>query len=145
MLCFARVALSRWPTMPFFCVAAAEPPTRRTNVRLQHRLDPIAQRQVSKSDDSGADTGGAISAAVAHGSNAGDELGFPDGPELLGSAFAVHRMALQEHRRSNVVAPAKVVEQLVQQVSMIGTLPKVMVSINNWQVRVDNYLLRRPR
>jgi hypothetical protein len=54
-------------------------------------------------------------------------------------------MALQEHSGSNVVAPAKVVEQVVQQVSMIGTLPKVMVSINNWQGRFDNNLLGRTR
>ena len=44
-------------------------------------------------------------------------------------------MALQEHRGSDVVALGQVVEQFVQQISMIWTLPKVMMSINNWQGR----------
>src|ERR1700750_133050 len=113
---------------------AAEPPAGRPNVRLQHGLAPLAQRQVGKSNNSGRDFRRSITTAVAHGGNAGNELRFPYRAHFLGATGAIHRVALQEHRGGDVVASAEVVEQLVQQVSVIGTLPEVMVSINNWQV-----------
>ena len=106
----------------------AEAPAGRTNVRFQHGLDPFAQRQVGKSNDAGSNLGRSITAAVTHGSCAGDKLRLADRTEFLRTAGPVHRMALQEHGGGDVVAPAEVVEQVSQQVSMIGALPKMMVT-----------------
>ena len=67
----------------------------------------------------------------------------PTGRSLLRAARAVHRVALQEHGGDDVMAAAQVGEQFVQQVAMIRTLPKVMMSIDDRQVRVENRFRRR--
>ena len=55
----------------------------------------------------------AVSAAVAHRCDAGDELGLSDWPHFLGTTRAVHGMALQEHRGNDVVAAAEIGEQIL--------------------------------
>ena len=67
---------------------AAEAVAAGTDVRLQHRLDPAAERQIGVADDAGAQPGLAVDAAGAHGGDAVDELGLADGAHLLGARGA---------------------------------------------------------
>ncbi len=122
---------------------AAESPAAGPDLRLQHRLDPVAQREIGVADDAGGDPCGTVATAVAHRGDAGDELGFADRTQFLRAVGAVHRMALQEHGGDDVVARSQVREQFVQQVTMIWTVPKVMMRINNRQIRIEDLLPRR--
>ena len=65
---------------------AAEPAATGPDVRLQHRLDAVAQREIGVAHDAGGNPGGPVAAAVAHRGDAGDELGLPHRPHLLGTA-----------------------------------------------------------
>ena len=134
---------------------AAEPPAAGADMRLQHRLDPVALGQVGVTDDAGGHARLAVAAAVAHRGDAGDELGLAHRPHLARAAGAIHRVALQEHAADNVVAGGAIVEELVQQVARGGHLPRiagarharavpqVMVRIDDRQLGVEDLLRRR--
>ncbi len=121
---------------------AAKPAAASADMRLQHRFDPLAQRQIRVPDDPGGDLWLPVSSAVAHRGDAGHEFRFAHRTHLRGPAGAVHRMALQEHGADDVVPAAQVREQFVQQVTMVGTLPQVMMRINNGQSRIKNRFRR---
>ena len=122
---------------------AAEPAAAGADLRLQHRLDPLAQRQVGVAHDARGDARRPVGAAVAHRGNAGDEFRLADRTQFLRAGRAVHRVALQEHGRDHVVPAAQVREQFVQQVTMIRTLPQVMMGIDDRQFRVEDRFRRR--
>ena len=92
---------------------AAEAPAAGADVRLQHRLDPVAEREVGEAHDAGGHARRAVLPAVAHRGDAGDELGLADRPHLRGPVGAIHRVALEEHGGHDVVAGAQVGQQLV--------------------------------
>ena len=82
---------------------AAEPAAAGTDLRLQHRLDPLAQRQVGVAHDARGNARRPVAAAVAHRGNAGDEFRLADRTHFLRAGGAVHRVALQEHSGDHVV------------------------------------------
>jgi hypothetical protein len=122
---------------------AAEAPAAGADVRLQHGLDPLAEREVGEAHDAGGDPRRSVLAAIAHGRHAGDELGLAHRPHLHGAVGAIHRVALEEHGGDHVVAGAEVGQQLVEQVAMIRPDPQMMVRVDDRQVRLEDRLGRR--
>ena len=117
---------------------AAEPTAAGSYLRLQYGLDPLAQCEIGITHDAGGDPRGPVAAAIAHRGDPSDKLGFANRAQFLRAGGAVHRVALQEHGCDHVVARSQVREQFVQQITMIWTVPEVMVCINNRQIRFQN-------
>ena len=121
---------------------AAESPAAGPDVRLQHRLDAVAQGEIGEAHDAGGDARRPVEAALAHRRHAGHELGLAHRPHLLGPARAVHRVAFDEHRGDDVVAGADVGEELVQQVAVVRAVPQVMMGVDDRQVGLEDRLGR---
>ena len=68
----------------------------------------------------------------------------PTGRMASGPRRAVHGVAFQEHGGDDVVAGAKVGEQLVEQVAMAASLPQVMMGVDDGQVGIENVLAAAP-
>src|SRR6185437_11718138 len=77
---------------------------RRAQMGLKNRIDAFAELKVGITDDPRAHPCGTIAAARADRRDAVDEFGFPDRGEIGISIGAVHRIALHEDRRADVVA-----------------------------------------
>src|SRR5262249_43509427 len=92
-------------------------------------------------DDPGAMTGLAVDAAHAHRGDAIDELGFTDRPHLHRTCGARHRPRLHEHGGDDVVAARGVRQQLVEQIAPAGSVPEMMVWIDDWQIGLEDRLL----
>ena len=107
-------------------------------MRLQHVAGFLAVAQIDMADDAGADFGGAVAAGCAHRGDAVDEFGFADRPEGFGAAGAVHRAALHEHGRNDVVAAVGVGEQVVEHVGPVRPLPQMVVRIDDRQGGVED-------
>ena len=122
---------------------AAKSAAAGADQRLEHGLDPIAQREIGEADDARGDARRAVLAALAHRRDARDELGLAHRPHLDRAARAVHRVALQEHGRDDVVAGAEIGEQLVQQVAVVGPLPQMMMRVDDRQLGLEDRLGRR--
>src|SRR5690348_16154943 len=103
-----------------------EPAVASADMSLEHWFNPLTQGQVGVTHDSGGNPRPSVRAAIAHGGNAGDELSLADRTHLLWAGRAIHRVALQKYCRHDIVPAAQVGEQFVQQVTLIGPLPKVM-------------------
>src|SRR5712691_2419506 len=125
---------------------AAEAPAAGPDVRFQHRLDAIAEREIGEAHDAGRDARWPVEAAVAHRRLAGHELGLADRPHLLRARRAVHRVTFHEYRGDDIVAGADVGEKFVEQVAVVRALPQMMVGVDDGQVGIENGLgrLRRP-
>jgi hypothetical protein len=121
---------------------AAEAPAAGPDVRLQHWSHAVAEREVGEAHDARGDARRPVGAARAHRRHAGDELGLAHGPHLLGSRRAIHRMALHEDGGDDVVAGADVVEELVQEVAVVGPLPQVVMRVDDGQVGLEDRLRR---
>ena len=124
---------------------AAEASAAGAQVRLQHGLDAIAQREIGEADDAGGDLRRAVLAAVAHRRHAGDELRLAHRPHLDGAVRAIHRVALEEHGGHDVVPGAEIGQQLVQQIAVIRPDPQVMVRVDDRQLGLEDRLGLRPR
>ena len=59
---------------------AAEAPTRRASVRLEHRLDGVAEPEVHVPDNPGADAAWPVEPAGTHGRRSIEELGLTERP-----------------------------------------------------------------
>ena len=97
-------------------------------------------------DDALADLGRAVAAAGAHRRDAVDELGLAHRLVGLRPAGAVHRPALHEDGRDDVVALAGIGQQVVQQVAPARPVPEVVVRVDDRQAGVERLLgdLRQP-
>ena len=93
---------------------AAEASAAGSEMRLEHRLNAVAEGEISEAHNAGRDTRRAVEAAGAHRRDAGDELGFAHRSQLFRSISALHRVALLEHRGDKVVAGADVSEKFVE-------------------------------
>src|SRR5207302_5723753 len=93
----------------------------------------VAQPQVGGADDPGRDARLAVEARCAHGGDAVDELGLAHAAIRLGAVRLEHRAALDEHGRDHVVPARKVVDDLIEQITLLLTLvalvPQVMMRI----------------
>ena len=121
---------------------AAEAPAAGPDMRLQHRLHAVAEREVGEAHDARGDARRPVGAARAHRRHAGDELGLAHGPHLLGARGAIHRMALDEDGGDDVVPGADVVEELVQEIAVVGPLPQVVMRVDDGQVGLEDRLRR---
>ena len=109
----------------------------------QHILDRGAEREVREANDAGAGLRLAVAPGRAHRGGAVDELDLADRRLRFRPARPVHRAAFDEDRRAHIVAAAGVLQQLVQQVAVEREVPEVMVRIDDRQVRLQDFLLRR--
>src|SRR5207237_2062198 len=109
---------------------------------FEDRRDLVAEREIGEAHDAGGDARLSVAAAVAHRRDAGHELRLPHRTQLLRTRRAVHRLALDEDRGDDVVAPADVVEELVEQVAMPTALPEMMVRVDDGQVGLEDRLRR---
>src|SRR5262245_5144214 len=116
--CFMRCGPFATALLPMTSLAAhaAKAAAAGADQRLEHGLDSIAQGEIGEADDAGGDARSAVLTALAHRRDAGDELGLAHRPHLGRTRRAIHRVALEEHRRDDVVAGAEIGEQLVQEI-----------------------------
>ena len=119
---------------------AAEPGRARLDVRLEHRRHFRAQREVGGAHNPGRGAHLPKLAAGALRRDAAHELRLADRLELLGAIRAVHRLALDEDRLSDVV-PGRVGYELIEQVSRATHVPKVMVRVDDRQLRFHRRLV----
>ena len=103
---------------------AAKASAARADLRFQYWRHPVARGQIRIPHDPGRDPRLAISPAIAHGGNTGDEFGLPHRPHLRRSRCAIHRVALQEHAADDVVAGGAIGKELMQQVAIFRHLPR---------------------
>src|SRR5262245_5288000 len=75
---------------------AAESSTTGPQMRFEHRLDELAQRQIREAYDASSDARWPVEAAGAHRRNTSDELSFAYRAHLLRAAGTVHRVAFLE-------------------------------------------------
>jgi len=111
-------------------------------VRLQHRLDAVAQREIGEAHDAGGDARRPVLPARAHRGLAGHELGLAHRPHLLGPRRAVHRVAFEEDGGDQVVAGRGVREEVGQEVAVPAAIPEVMVRVDERQVGLEDGLGR---
>src|ERR1700675_1495085 len=95
----------------------------RGQMRLEHLGDCVTQGEIGVSHNPRCRGGWPILSTRTLGSYALHKLRLPYGPHFLGAVFAVHRPALHEHCRDNVVPAVGILEQLVQAVAVIATIP----------------------
>ncbi len=119
---------------------AAEPAATGADVGFQDLGGFFAEAEVDVPDDAGADLGRTVAAGGAHRGHAVDEFGFADGFEGFRPAGAVHRAALQEDGRDDVVAAVDVGQQVVQHVDPVGPFPQMVMRIDNRQAGLQNRL-----
>ena len=98
------------------------------DVRLEHLVDGLTQRQVREADDAGRRPHRAVLAAGALRGHALYELGLAHRPERLGQIGVVHGHALDEHRGSDVV-PLRIRDQLLEHVAALGPIPEMVVGV----------------
>jgi len=96
---------------------AAKALAGRLQVRLQHAAHRCAGGQIDVTNDAGTGSDRAIRAARAHRRHAVHEFGFADRLEAFRPVGTVHRAALDENRRANVVSGIEVRQQFGQQIA----------------------------
>jgi hypothetical protein len=101
---------------------------------LHHSLGAVTEPQIDKRDDPGNAACRSINARAAHGRGAANELGLASGA----SARHIERVC------SNIVArmlwPTDIRQQLWHQIAITGAVPKMMVRIDNRQIRFEDRL-----
>ena len=98
----------------------------------------IAEREIGMADDAGAMPGLAVDAAGAHGGHTIDELGLANGAQLFEACCAIHRAGLHIHGRNDVVAAARIRQQLIQQVAPPRAVPQMVVRIDDRQLGLED-------
>ena len=131
-------------------VGAGVPAGRMTNppeavgagrqMRLKHRLHPVAQREIGKADNPGTRGHRSIVAAGALGGYALDKLRLTDRFHLRRTVFAVHRQTLDKDGLHDRVTAVGVVQQLVKQITVAGMIPQMMVWVTDGQLGVKSSL-----
>ena len=108
---------------------------------LQHARDRVTQPQICMTDDAAAQPRRAVLPAGAHRRCPVDKLGFADRLHLDRAIGAVHRAALDKNGLGDVVTAAGVGEQLLDQKTVPGAVPQMVVGIDDLQPRFDDLLL----
>ena len=106
------------------------------DLRFQYTRDGVAEPQIGMTDDTRAQPALAVTPTRAHRRRAVDRFNFADWLQLGGAIDAVHRTALDKDAVRDVVAAAGIGEQLVEQVSMLVTVPEMVVRIDNLERRL---------
>ena len=95
------------------------------------------------------DAAGTVIARSAHGGDAVDELDLADRRHFGRAVLAIHRLALEEDGRHDVVSAADVGQELGQEVAAtMRRVPEVMMRIYDRQFRLQRCLgrtFRQPR
>ena len=113
------------------------------DLRLQNVAHARAKGEIGVADDRFGDPARAVSARRAHGGDAVDELDLADGCRLGRAVLAVHRLALEEDRRHDVVSAADIGQEIGQQVAAaMWRVPEVMMRIDDRQLRLQGRLRR---
>ncbi len=124
----------------------AKAPAAERDMRLQQRVEPVAQREVGKSHDPGGDPRPAIASALAHRRDSGNEFRLAERPQFLRSLGAVHRVTLHEDGLRDVVAGRQVGEEFVEQITIpVRVIPEVMMRVDDGKVRLQHRFRRRLR
>src|SRR6266568_7995295 len=97
------------------------------NMRLEHGLDAVTERQVCIADNSLRNASRPVIAAVTHGRDAGSELCFSHRPHFHGPCFAPHCIAFQEYGGHDVVARLKIRGDFVDQITVVRVIPQVLM------------------
>jgi len=108
---------------------------------LQHARDRVTQPQICMTDDAAAQPRRPVLAAGTHRGRPIDELGFSDRLHFDRALGAVHRAALDKNGLGDVVTAAGVGEQLLDQKTVPGAVPQMVVGIDDLQPRFDDLLL----
>ena len=116
---------------------AAEAAGAGVHVGGQHLLRGLAQPEVGVAHDAGDDGAAALAgSALPEG-----ELGLADRTHRLGAVGAVAGHAVDVHRGHDVVAGARVLVQLLDEVPLLRVVPEVVVGIDDRQLGLE----RSPR
>jgi hypothetical protein len=99
---------------------ALEAAAARLDVRLEHRVDQLAQAEIAVADDAGAGTH--PSGFRARGRR-GDKLGLAHRSQFRRPVTAIGEAALDEHSGLHVVAGRKIALQILEQVAAGRTRP----------------------
>src|SRR5207237_6572291 len=116
------------------------------DLRLQHARDAVTEAQISVPNNPGAQPALAVAPAGAHRRGAVDKFDFADRLHLRRAVGAVHRTAFDKDAVRDVVAAARVGEQLVEEVAVPVPLPQVMMRIDDLERWLQDLLfpLRTP-
>ena len=123
---------------------AAKAAIAGSDVRLEHGPCPGAKGHIHVGDDASAGPRLAVDATGAHGGDAVGELGFANRLHRHRAIGAVHRATIDVNRGGDVMARAGISQQFIEQVAVVGVLPKVMVRIDDRQVWLKDVLARLP-
>ncbi len=125
---------------------AAKPAAAHPDMRLEHRLDPLAQGKIGITDDAGGNSGRPVPAAGAHRGETSHKLGLADRAHLRRPTGAVHRAAFEKHRRLDPVPGIQIREQIIEQIAMTGALrraiPEMMVGVDDRQIGLKDRFRR---
>ncbi len=128
---------------------AAKTPARDGDLCLKHVAHARAEGKIGVADDGFGDAARAVIARSAHGGDAVDELDLAYRRHLRRAVPAVHRLALEEDRRHDVMSAADVGQELGQEVAAtMRRVPEVVMRIDDRQLRLQRCLgrtFRQPR
>src|SRR6202040_583403 len=96
--------------------------------------------QIDVADDACTAARPAVFARCAHRRDAVDELGLAERLLVLRPVGPVHLPAFLKAGRNDVVPAADIFEQILEQVSVTGPVPQMMVRIDNRQIRLEDLL-----
>ena len=108
---------------------------------FEHWCHGVTEIEIRITDDPRAGPKLAITAAGTHGRDTIDELGLADRLHRLGSVGPVHGRTLDKNRGHHIVTTDHVGQQLIEQITAIGMIPKVMVRIADQSLGLDDVLL----
>ena len=121
-----------------------EAATSGVDMRLQHRSDVLAKRQVGKADNPLRNARRPVPAAVAHGRDASNELGLSHGPHGRWATLAPHRIALQEYGGYDVMATLKICRNFIDQIAVVRIIPEMVMGINDRNLRLQRLFRMLP-
>jgi len=100
--------------IPAACLIPLNPRSDR-HIPVEHRADTRPERQIRKTDDARTGANRTIPAARGHGRNTIERTPFsPTGAQIYRTVSAIHRRALDENRRHDVVS-LRIRQQLIEQ------------------------------
>ena len=122
-------------------------PIAGRNQRLQHRSGRCTAQQIGMTHDAGTRLHRAINAARRHRSHAVDKLGLTDRTHFGWSCSAIKGSAFDKHGRLNPVPRTGISQQFIKQIAMVGSVPEMVMRIDDRQIGFDDRLgrlLREP-
>jgi hypothetical protein len=98
-------------------------------MRREHSRDSVAHGEIGMPHNPRHGDQWPVLATGTLGCYALHKLRFTNRLHLLRAILAIHRLALDEHGRNDAVPTAGILEQLAQDVAVIGTVPQVVMRI----------------